>query len=98
MDALSLIVVLLQRQRHCEMLIVSQSLIVLSALPLGNSNAQSRSSGLNTLLDLSDCGDGSAINDVFASCDRRRTVGNQERHQLCDFLGPVRASEWNPAK
>ena len=39
-----------------------------------------------------------SFNDVFASSDRRRPVGNEERHQLCDFLGPVWASERNSAQ
>src|SRR5262249_2924221 len=42
--------------------------------------------------------DGSTVNNKFTPSDRRRPVRNQERHQLCDFLGPVRTSEWNPAQ
>src|SRR5216683_3028874 len=40
----------------------------------------------------------SAVNDVFASSNRRGPVGSQERNQLCDFFGAVGATERNPAK
>src|SRR6266446_10056666 len=46
----------------------------------------------------SDRRDVSAVNDVFASDDRRGPVGSQERNQLRDFFGSVGAAERNPTK
>ncbi|MDX6530428.1 MAG: hypothetical protein QOH41_2718 [Blastocatellia bacterium] len=40
----------------------------------------------------------SAVNDVFASGDRGSTVRCQKRHQLGDFVRPIRPAERNAAE
>src|SRR5262245_4915314 len=47
---------------------------------------------------LSNCGDVSAINDVFAPGNRRRAARSEERNQLRYFFRTVWAPERNPAE
>src|SRR5215813_6208397 len=53
---------------------------------------------LQPLAVLSDRGDVSAVNDVFASSDRGRSIGNEKCNQFCDFCRSAGATERNPAQ
>ena len=45
-----------------------------------------------------DCRNVAAVDNKFASGDRRSSVGNQERNQFCDLIRSAGAAEWNPAQ